>query len=364
MRATTKFPPKPRKTAAYLAEKVRNSTRWAEFGRTSTADIIRKHREGTGGGGGGGPTIDVTVLIPTRQRRATQYLGRTLAAYAREMGSGGGGIRLHVHVFDNDERGGPEHHAEFERQRSRYADVRSPGGDFFFHARDRAARGAFTRAHPADAASIHRKFKGAYQWMDAMNTRYTLDVAYMIDAAVVKRSGGGPGAGAAAAAAAAAATSDSDNDVFLVGEDDFQPCDGMAAVLRASLRAAAAVDARWSCVRLSFGGNGLVFRARDAAHLSTYLARRRTWRINDHILMEWFNWESPEAERYNAGRLHVVGRHNLFEHIGTESNWALQHSNKRYPLCFDRIWPSRFCRTLFQIERAALHSYGPDPHSC
>ena len=26
--------------------------------------------------------------------------------------------------------------------------------------------------------------------------------------------------------------------------------------------------------------------------------------------------------------------------------------------------PSRFCRTLFQIERAALHSYDPGPHSC
>ena len=26
--------------------------------------------------------------------------------------------------------------------------------------------------------------------------------------------------------------------------------------------------------------------------------------------------------------------------------------------------PSTFCRTLFQIERAALHSYGPDAHSC
>ena len=26
--------------------------------------------------------------------------------------------------------------------------------------------------------------------------------------------------------------------------------------------------------------------------------------------------------------------------------------------------PSRFCRTLFQIKRTALHSYGPDPHSC
>ena len=26
--------------------------------------------------------------------------------------------------------------------------------------------------------------------------------------------------------------------------------------------------------------------------------------------------------------------------------------------------PSDFCRTLFQIERTALHSYGPEPHSC
>ena len=28
------------------------------------------------------------------------------------------------------------------------------------------------------------------------------------------------------------------------------------------------------------------------------------------------------------------------------------------------LGPSRFCRTLFQIERAALHSYGPGAHSC
>ena len=26
--------------------------------------------------------------------------------------------------------------------------------------------------------------------------------------------------------------------------------------------------------------------------------------------------------------------------------------------------PSTFCRTPFQIERTALHSYGSDPHSC
>ena len=28
------------------------------------------------------------------------------------------------------------------------------------------------------------------------------------------------------------------------------------------------------------------------------------------------------------------------------------------------IGPSTFCRTLFQIERTALHNYGSDPHSC
>ena len=30
---------------------------------------------------------------------------------------------------------------------------------------------------------------------------------------------------------------------------------------------------------------------------------------------------------------------------------------------YDVNRPSRFCGTLFQIERAAVHSYGPDPHS-
>ena len=28
------------------------------------------------------------------------------------------------------------------------------------------------------------------------------------------------------------------------------------------------------------------------------------------------------------------------------------------------LCPSTFCRTPFQIERTALHSYGSDPHSC
>ena len=32
--------------------------------------------------------------------------------------------------------------------------------------------------------------------------------------------------------------------------------------------------------------------------------------------------------------------------------------------CCDRSCQSRFCRTLFQIERTAMHSSGPDPHSC
>ena len=27
------------------------------------------------------------------------------------------------------------------------------------------------------------------------------------------------------------------------------------------------------------------------------------------------------------------------------------------------LGPSTFCGTLFQIERTAMHSYGPDPHS-
>ena len=36
----------------------------------------------------------------------------------------------------------------------------------------------------------------------------------------------------------------------------------------------------------------------------------------------------------------------------------------RMACCSGPSGPSTFCRTLFQIERAALHSYGPDAHSC
>ena len=45
--------------------------------------------------------------------------------------------------------------------------------------------------------------------------------------------------------------------------------------------------------------------------------------------------------------------------------------NMLHPKAFGHTWvftlyhcPSRLCRTLFQIERAALHSYSPGHHSC
>ena len=43
--------------------------------------------------------------------------------------------------------------------------------------------------------------------------------------------------------------------------------------------------------------------------------------------------------------------------------WSCAGRSGAMPSC-SRPRPSRFCGTLFQIERAALHSYGPDPHSC
>ena len=36
---------------------------------------------------------------------------------------------------------------------------------------------------------------------------------------------------------------------------------------------------------------------------------------------------------------------------------------RRHQLVEAHVRPSRFCRTLFQMERAALHGYGPDAHS-
>ena len=39
-------------------------------------------------------------------------------------------------------------------------------------------------------------------------------------------------------------------------------------------------------------------------------------------------------------------------------------ANLHLVLAFSPIGPSDFCRTLFRVERAAVHSYGPDAHSC
>ena len=52
----------------------------------------------------------------------------------------------------------------------------------------------------------------------------------------------------------------------------------------------------------------------------------------------------------------------------TRGEVSVKNLSVRYRAGLDLVLkdlsPSRFCGTLFHIERAALHSYGPDPHSC
>ena len=83
----------------------------------------------------------------------------------------------------------------------------------------------------------------------------------------------------------------------------------------------------------------------DDARLKLSVTNRRSSDI-------YLAWQTPDHSRARTQQ----GMHVAAARIAAGDTHTLN--------TFHRHGPSTFCRTLFQIERAALHSYGPDPHSC
>ena len=70
-----------------------------------------------------------------------------------------------------------------------------------------------------------------------------------------------------------------------------------------------------------------------------------------------------------SGRLRVLNASGNITYTSSAVHAPDRHAFPAIPPDFYGFYasdgPSRFCGTLFfQIECAALHSYGPDPHSC
>lgn len=106
---------------------------------------------------------------------------------------------------------------------------------------------------------------------------------------------------------------------FLFMEDDFELCEhGFWAVKEAILRAKE-VDPRFFSIRMGYGMNGIIMQGPDLPKFSEWMLRHQHRRPPDHLVVEWFIGESPEAAAYKNSRKHFAFRYNMFHHLGVVS---------------------------------------------
>lgn len=218
----------------------------------------------------------IHILIPLAPR-PTSYIAETVSALHRNLGAA-----AVIHIFHATEKTDP---------------VNSKHAREYFYNDNRLAIESFAIANPAT-------HKNTGDWMTPTHVRHNLLVAYMMSFVPTL----------------------DDTVIFAVVEDDMVMCDAFAYIFGLALLEAEHVsNYRWSAIRTSAGANGVFFHAYDAPVLSEFIAARRESRINDNLLLEWYNGETQDGAKLNDKRMHFITRH-LFTHIGMKSSFGEQRS--------------------------------------
>jgi hypothetical protein len=91
--------------------------------------------------------------------------------------------------------------------------------------------------------------------------------------------------------------------------------------------------------------NGIFMHNKDLAVFADYLIKHQVRRPPDHLVVEWYAGETPEAAKYKGKRANIGFRYNLFNHIGVVSTLRSQRSTS-YPRCYELLAEP----TVFQVE--------------
>ena len=123
---------------------------------------------------------------------------------------------------------------------------------------------------------------------------------------------------------------------YLFVEDDMAFCGQAMLAIQYLLARASATNKDWLAVRASYGMNGIFLQGRDVASFAGYLVRHQARRPPDHLVVEWFAGERPEARAYKAGRPHFGFRYNILDHTGTTSTLRAA-AQTGFPRCYDEL---------------------------
>lgn len=132
---------------------------------------------------------------------------------------------------------------------------------------------------------------------------------------------------------------------YLFLEDDMQLCANGLLAVQYLLAKADRYHPNWLAIRASYGMNGIFMHSADLSTFADYLVKHQARRPPDHLVVEWYAGETPEAKAYRGKRANLGFKHNLFDHIGAVSTLRSQRSGA-FPRCYELLAEP----TVFQVE--------------
>ena len=139
---------------------------------------------------------------------------------------------------------------------------------------------------------------------------------------------------------------------YLFLEDDMQLCPNGFETVVHILNKANAYHPNWLGIRASYGMNGIFLKDTDLQVFANYLEKHQSRRPPDHLIVEWYAGETPEAKEYKKGpqeslesRKNIGVRYNLFNHLGISSTLRPEKSTS-FPVCYDELLEP----TVFKVE--------------
>jgi hypothetical protein len=132
---------------------------------------------------------------------------------------------------------------------------------------------------------------------------------------------------------------------YLFLEDDMVLCPQGMYAMEYLLRKSNAYHSDWLAIRTSYGMNGIFMHNKDLDTFANYLVKHQARRPPDHLVVEWYAGETPEAKKYKSGRANIGFKFNLFDHLGVISTLRTQKSGS-FPRCYEPLMEP----TVFQVE--------------
>jgi hypothetical protein len=132
---------------------------------------------------------------------------------------------------------------------------------------------------------------------------------------------------------------------YMFLEDDLLLCKHGFTAIEYLLQKTSRYHPNWLAIRASYGMNGIFLNLRDVPVFAAYLIKHQLRRPPDHLVVEWFAGETPEAKAHKGARANVGFRHNIFDHIGTLSSLR-REAQTSFPRCYELLAEP----TVFKVE--------------